>query len=169
MAAPPFGTPAAPMMYQAAPVAPAQPGFLAVFWNSLDVGARIAGIGAIVAVFGFMFPLSGFGDGSWNGFKYAISSGGDMSYWFRFLLPLGVLALVYVSYNKDLRTKIMTATAQCAVGSIWGFQILRVVTGSDYARYLQFGWYAHTLGLLAIAVGGFMSIMDLTNRLRGVR
>lgn len=167
-----YAPPAAPVMYQAVPMAPAQPNLLVVMWNSLDLGAKIAGVGALVAAIGFFLPLVSYGDTSYNGFKYATMSaneGGDMAYWFRILLPLVALGLLYFYYNNDLRTKIIVATAHIAIGSIWGFQILRIVTGSDYLKYMQFGWYAHTLGLLAIAVGGAMSILDLTKRLRGVR
>jgi hypothetical protein len=34
---------------------------------------------------------------------------------------------------------------------------------------LQFGAWATNLGLIAVAVGGFMSIFNLTKRLAGVR
>ena len=172
VAPPQYAPPGAPVMYQAAPMAPVQPNFFVVMWKNLDLGAKIAGVGALVAAVGFFLPLVGYGDTTYNGFKYATSSaaeGGNMAYWFRILLPLVALGLLYFYYNNDLRTKIIVATAHIAIGSIWGFQILRIVTGSDYVKYMQFGWYAHTLGLLAIAVGGSMSIMDLTNRLPGVR
>lgn len=171
-AAPQYAPPGAPAMYAPMPAAPAQPNFFAVMWKSLDLGAKIAGVGAIVAAIAFFLPLMGSGDYMANGIRLASGesgSGGDPAYWGRLLLSIVALGLLYFYYNNDLRTKIIVATAHCAIGSIWGFQILRVASGSDFARYMQFGWYALTLGLLAIAVGGFMSILDLTKRLTGVR
>jgi hypothetical protein len=159
-------------MYQAAPMAPAQPNFFVVLWNSLDLGAKIAGVGALVAAIAFFLPLYGTADLAYNGVRMASGeggTGGDAAYWGRILLALVALGLLYFYYNNDLRTKIIVAAAHCAIGSIWGTSILRIVTDSSTMKYMQFGGYMLTLGFLAIAVGGVMSLLDLTSRLRGVR
>jgi hypothetical protein len=159
--------PMAPPMGYAAPVAPAAPNFFTVLWASLDVGAKIAGVGAIVVVISFFLP---FYEGV-NGVNMAngTGGGGDASWWFRFLLPLVALGLLYFYYNNDLRTKIIVATGHCIIGSMWGFAIFRIALGGQYTSGVQFGWYAMHFGFLAIVIGGFMSILDLTRRLAGVR
>jgi hypothetical protein len=166
-------------MYQAAPMAPAQPNMLMVMWNSLDLGAKIAGIGALVAAIAFFLPMAGTAP-SQNGVDIANMSSGTYggslvlaglgtAFWFRLILSLVAVGLLYFYYNNDMRTKIIVAAAHISIGSMWGFQILRVAAGGSATSTYQFGWYLHTLGLLAIAVGGLMSLLSLTNRLRGVR
>lgn len=146
----------------------AQPSFISTLWKSLDVGARIAGVGAIVAAIAFflpMYPVT-------NGVNMANGSGegsGDIAWWFRLVLPLVALGLLYFDYNNDLRTKIIVGTTQCGIGAIWGLQVFRIMTGGEYTSGYQFGWYALHLGLLAIGVGGFVSVLDHTKRLAGVR
>jgi hypothetical protein len=151
------------------PSVPVAPNFFAVLWASLDLGAKVAGVGAAIAVISFFLPIYQ----GVNGVNMANGSGGegggDASWWFRFLLPLVALGLLYFYYNNDLRTKIIVATAHCIIGSMWGFTVFRIATGGDFTSGLQFGWYSLHLGLLAIVIGGFMSILDLTRRLVGVR
>lgn len=164
-AAAPMYTPAAIPVVPAAPVAP---NFVAVLWANLDSGAKVAGVGAIVAVISFFLPLY---EGT-NGVNMANGGeggGGDAAWWLRFLLPLAALGLLYFYHNNDLRTKIIVAAAHCIIGSMWGFAIFRIAGGGDFTSGLQFGWYALHLGLLAIVIGGFMSVLDLTKRLVGVR
>jgi len=172
-AAPPqYAPPGAPVMYQTAPVAPAQPNMMMLMWKSLDLGAKIAGVGALVAAIAFFLPLYGSSDIAYNGVRMAsgeAGAGGDAAYWGRLLLSLVAIGLLYFYYNNDLRTKIIVAAAHCAIGSIWGLSILRIVTDSSTMKYVQFGGYLLTLGFLAVLVGGVMSILDLTSRLRGVR
>lgn len=157
--------PAAPasQTQAAVPLAPAQPSFIALLWQSLDTGSRVAGIGAIVAAVAFFLPVYA---GGFNGVDMARA---DISWWFRFLLPLAALALLGFTHDKDLRTKIVVGTALCAVGAIWGLDIFGFLRGSEFAQGQQFGWYAMELGLLAILVGGFMSVLDQTRQLAGVR
>lgn len=158
--------PAVPAYAQ--PQRAAQPSFLAMLWRSLDLGARVAGIGAIVAAVAFFLPMI---EGV-NGVNMANGSGeggGDIAWWFRLILPLVALGLLYFDYNNDLRTKIIVGTAQCGIGAIWGLTVFRIMTGGEYTSGWQFGWYALHFGLLAICVGGFMSVLDHTKRLAGVR
>jgi hypothetical protein len=162
--------PAAPQVTYApaVPAVPVAPNFFAVLWASLDLGAKIAGVGAIVTVISFFLPIY---EGI-NGVNVANGMGGgdgDASWWFRFLLPLVALGLLYFYYNNDLRTKIIVAAGHCIIGSLWGFAIFRVALGGEYTASAQFGWYALHFGFLAIVIGGFMSILDLTRRLAGVR
>lgn len=154
----------APQAQTAQPQAPAQPGFIAVLWQSLDTGWRVAGIGAIVAAIAFFLPLYA---GGYNGVDLARV---DISWWFRLLLPLATLGLLGFTRDKDLRAKILVGTALCAVGAIWGFEVFGIFRGSEFtAQGQQFGWYAMDIGLLAILVGGFMSVFDHTTQLVGVR
>jgi len=155
--------PGQPPVY-GAPVAPAQPNLLVLMWASLDLGARIAGIGAAVAVLSFFLPIY---PGE-NGVNIAAGygSGLNMAWWMRLLLPLAAIGLLYFYYNRDLRTKILVATGHCIIGSLWGFALFGIVMGeSSWA----FGWYLMHLGMLAIVVGGFISVYNLTQRLTGVR
>lgn len=157
---------AAPAAYgqTLAPQAPAQPSFIGVLWSSLDTGSRVAGIGAIVAAIAFFLPLY---TGGLNGVDLAKA---DIAWWFRFLLPLAVVALLGFTYNRDLRTRILVGTALCAIGAMWGLQVFGVFRGSEFtAQGQQVGWYALHLGLLAILVGGFMSVLDHSRGLIGVR
>lgn len=158
-----FAAPA-PQAQTFAPQAPAQPSFIGVLWSSLDTGSRVAGIGAIVAAIAFFLPLYA---GGFNGVDLAKA---DIAWWFRFLLPLAVVALLGFTYNRDLRTKILVGTALCAIGAMWGLQVFGVFKGSEFtAQGQEVGWYALHLGLLAILVGGFMSVLDHSRGLIGVR
>ena len=166
--APPAAPVPAPGPIPTAFAPPATPSFLGALWAGLDLGAKVAGIGAAVAAISFFLPIySGV-----NGVNMANGSGtegaGDASWWFRLLLSLVAIGILYFYYNTDLRTKIIVATAHVAIGSLWGFAIFRITTGGDFTSGLQFGWYSLHFALFAIVVGGFMSILDLTKRLRGV-
>jgi len=156
--------------YSPVPQVPAKPNFMTTLWRSLDTGSRVAGVGAIVAVIAFFLPLY---DGGINGIDLAngaAGGSGDISWWFRLLFALVALGLLYFAYNSDLRKKILIGTAQCAIGAIWGLQVFGVLTGSAFtSQGQQFGWYALHLGLLAILVGGSMSVLDHTRQLAGVR
>lgn len=153
---------AAPRPY--APAAPAQPNFLSTLWASIDTGARVAAIGGLVAAISFFLPIYEGGGG--NGVDMAQS---DAAWWFRLILALVAVGLLYFDYNNDLRTRVIVGTAQAAIGTIWGLQIFRIMTGGEFTSGLAFGWYFIHLGFLAIAVGGFMSVLHHTRRLVGVR
>jgi hypothetical protein len=140
---------------------------MSILWRSLDTGSRVAGIGAIVAVIAFFLPMYYGEYGGSNGVNMA---SGDPSWWFRLIFALVAVGLLYFAYNSDLRTKILIGTAQCAIGAIWGLQVFGILTGSNFtSQGPQFGWYALHLGLLAILVGGSMSVLDHTKQLAGVR
>jgi hypothetical protein len=165
-------------MYQQAPMAPAQPNMLVTMFKSLDLGEKIAGIGGLVAVISFFLPwspgyggtvdLSGYIGGVYgatgpkSGMALAGSAG---TLWLLFLLPLAAVALLYFAYSNDLRTRIIIAAAHCAIGAV----ILLSFFQGGYGGGGQIGWYGASLGLIAVSVGGFMSIFDLTKRLAGVR
>lgn len=146
----------------AAPAQPMAPSFLQQLIASLDTGAKVAGVGGLVAAVAFFLPLYE----NVNGVDMAQ---GDVSWWFRLLLALAAVGLLYFVYNNDLRTKIIVATAHVGIGAMWGFQLLHIMRGGEYTGSQQFGWYFLHLGLLAIFVGGVMSIMQDTKRLAGVR
>lgn len=153
-----------PQVQTAQPQAPAQPGFIAELWQSLDTGSRVAGIGAIVAAVAFFLPVYA---GGYNGVDLAR---GDISWWFRLLLPLATLGLMGFTRDKDLRTKILAGTALCAAGAIWGLEVFGIFRGSGFtAQGQQVGWYAMDIGLLAILVGGFMIVLEHTKQLVGMR
>ena len=61
------------------------------------------------------------------------------------------------------------AAAQVSIGSLWGFALFNVARGGEFTDGMQFGWYFLHMGMLAIFVGGFMSILSDTKRLVGVR
>jgi hypothetical protein len=150
-------------MYQQAPMAPAQPSVLVTMFKSLDLGAKIAGIAGLVAAISFFLP--------WTKAAYGVlaKNGMDMTkdsavFWLILLLPLVATGLLYFAYNNDLRTKIIVAAAQISIGTFVVFDFLRGgVSGGEI------GAYGAQLGFIAIAVGGFISIFELTKRLAGVR
>lgn len=128
----------------------------------LDTGGKVAGVGGIVAAVAFFLPL-------WTDSNGVNMASGNVTWWFRLLLSLAAVGLLYFAYNNDLRTKIIVATAHVSIGSIWGFALLNVTRGAEYSDGVQFGWYFLHLGMLAIFVGGVMSILGYTKRLVGVR
>jgi len=129
------------------------PSAFSLFWNKLDLGSRIAGIGASVAMLAFFLPAEA---GS-NGIRLGA---GDAAWWFRFLLAAAVIGMIYFASNNDVRTKVLVATGVCAVGALWGLQVFRIVAGNWSTEGLQFGWYAMHLGYLAMLVGGFLSVRE---------
>jgi hypothetical protein len=141
-------------------MAPAQPNMLVTMFNGLDLGAKIAGAGGLVAAVGFFLPW-GVGGSTSNGMD-ATKSFGAM--WLVFLLPLVAVGLLYFAYNNDLRAKIFVAAAHCAIGTV-----MAMLFFSPFFSGAQMGWTLNNLGLLAITVGGFTSIFELTKRLVGVR
>jgi hypothetical protein len=143
--------------------APAQPSVVASMWASLDIGAKIAGVGGLVAFIAFWLPLYSGGE---NGVNMA---DGDIGWWVRLLLSLVAVGLLYFDYNNDLRTRIIVGAAQVCIGSIWGFELFSIMKGSQYLSGMAFGGYMMLFGFLAVAAGGFVSILNHSRRLAGVR
>lgn len=157
--------PPPPMTYQAPPAAPAQPNMLLSMWNGLDMGGKVAGVGGLLAAVSFFLPLVGVSSFTGNGVDMAK---GSAAFWLVPLLGLAAVGLLYFAYNNDLRTKIIVAAVHCAIGTIFIMSFFGAGALGSLANW-QFGWYGLNFGLIAIAVGGFMSILELTKRLAGVR
>jgi hypothetical protein len=164
----PQAMPQAGASYYAMPAAAPSPNVFSIFWQSLDLGARIAGIGGLVAAIAFFLPLYPDANGV-NLANGAGDSSGDPAWWFRLVFALLAIALLYFVFNNDLRTKIIVGAAQCALGAAWGLAVFRIASGGDYTSGLQFGWYALHLSFMAILVGGFLSVLHYTSRLAGVK
>lgn len=172
--APQYAPPGSPVMYQQVPMAPAQPNMLVTMFKSLDMGEKVAGVGGLVAAICFFLPWSTGGtslfDSPYTGGSLvetqtrsglALSSA-TSAYWLVLLLAVAAVGLLYFAYNNDLRTRIIVASAHCAIGV---YLLHRFFVG----EFNQIGWYGAAFGLIAVSVGGFMSIFDLTRRLGGMR
>jgi len=133
-------------------------------WAGLDIGARVAGVGGLVALVGFFLPI--YAD-SGNGLSLAV--GGDIEWWFRLCFAIAAVGLSIVGYNRDLRTKVINGAVQAAIATHWGLQVLRPMQGSYYRAYVDVGWYVVTLGFLGVLVGGFLSVLRGTRPLAGVK
>jgi hypothetical protein len=155
-------------------MAPAQPNMLLTMFNSLGLGEKIAGVGALVAAVCYFLPWSTGGMSLWDSDITGGSlvqtqsrsglaqSGVTPAYWLVPLFCIAVIGLLYFAYNNDLRTRIIVAAADCAMGA---YLLHRFLIG----EFNQIGWYGAALGMIAISVGGFITIFDLTKRLGTMR
>jgi hypothetical protein len=155
-------------------MAPAQPNMLLTMFNSLGLGEKIAGVGGLVAAICFFLPWSTGGMSLWDSGETGGSlvqtqsrsglsiTGGTPAYWLMFLFAVAAVGLLYFAYNNDLRTRIIVAAADCAMGA---YLLHRFLIG----EFNQLGWYGAAFGMIAISVGGFMTIFDLTKRLGTMR
>lgn len=172
-AAPPYAAPPvtpqyAPPMYQQAPMAPAQPNQAVQMFNSLDLGEKIAGVGGVVAAISFFLPWIQAAGLSFNGVD--VASKGSASIWIMFLLPLVGAGLVYFAMGKDLRSRILVAGAQCLIGGTMLMSLLGAGQLGSIGLGIgwTFGWYGVNFGVIAVGVGGFMTLLESTKRLAGV-
>ncbi|MDZ4178673.1 MAG: zinc ribbon domain-containing protein [Coriobacteriia bacterium] len=141
------------------PVLPARQSIVSVAWNAFDGGLKTVAVGSVGALAGFFLPIFE----SYNGVDMAQE---DFTWWLRLAVPVATLALLYIVAMKDSTRIHLQVTGACiALGSVWGFQLLNVLRGSAALYDPGAGWYVLHSGLIAIALGGFVSLSLLARSL----
>lgn len=128
--------------------------------SSLETGSKIIGGGALLAFLGFFLPIYIWGGSSQNG----VNIGGLA--WLQPLFALVLLGLVYIAHENDLRTKLLSAAIEVALGMVYAPNLFTIFKGGPATSSLGVGYYFLALGFTAVVVGVFVNLNELTRNLR---
>lgn len=130
--------------------------------SSLDVGSKVTGAGALLAFIGFFLPIYTYTStaGWYNGIKIGGAA------WLQPLFALLLIGLVYIAFENDLKTKIMSAAIEASIGMIYAPQIFIIFKGSSTLSSYSIGYYFIAFGFAAVVVGAFTRLNEITQNLR---
>lgn len=143
--------------------------------TSLSTGDRVVGAGGVFAIISFFLPWAS-GRSPWSGQSDFITGVGIASQatgWVVLepLIAATAVALVFLARQSSRQAKIQVAGWQILLGTIYAFLglaglfVASQVTGAlglGGSVGLSVGWWGFTVGHLAIIVGAFVSLRDLT-------